>query len=318
MSKGRSNQGTVVSGELPEYVQPYLEDLLVSGLGTVNPETGKREGGVIFEDYIPYGNVDPETGEFIPGSRVAEVSPTRDFVRDQIKDLYDVGAPYMGEAMDVQRETIQGMRLPSTFTGDIAAQYMSPYAGAVIEAEKQAARDEFEAQKDAIREQATRAGALGGSREGIQEYLRRGELEGKIAGIEQAGRQAAFENAQSQFERDRAAELGRSRAVLGATEGLAALGQQSESGILGRLRELEKIAGQEERRRQQELDLAYEDFINRRDLPLTQLEQARALISGVPLPTSSTTYAPDTTVRDLLGLGIAGLGAYGQYKAATS
>lgn len=318
MSKGRSNQGTVVSGELPEYVQPYLEDLLVSGLGTVNEKTGKREGGVIFEDYIPYGSVDPDTGEFIPGSRVAEVSPTRDFVRDQIKNLYDVGAPYMGEAMDVQRETIQGMRLPSTFTGDIAAQYMSPYAGSVIEAEKQAARDEFASQQNAIREQAIRAGALGGSREGIQEYLRRGELEGKIAGIEQAGRQAAFENAQAQFERDRAAELGRSRAVLGATEGLAGLGQQSERGILGRLKELEKIAGQEERRRQQELDMAYEDFINRRDMPLTQLEQARALISGIPLPTSSTTYAPDTTTRDLLGLGIAGLGAYSQYKAATS
>lgn len=311
MSKGSKQQSTVVSGELPEYVQPYLEDLLATGLGTVDPETGERlTEGVIGTDYTPYGNVDPETGEFIFAQRIAEPSDLTQYYEQQVKDLYTLGSPYYAESMDKARELYTGMTGDQAFTADVAEQYMSPFMSSVIEGQKEAARSEAATAQEARDFQQARAGALGGSRGALENYLAEQALQGQLQGIEATGRQQAYENAQAQYERDRAAKLAASQAGLGTLESLIGMGRGATQTAYDQLAQLGKVGRTQEERRQADLDLAYQQFLEARDYPLTRLEQASALIRGLPLPTTSTSYAPDTTMRDLLGLGISAYGAY--------
>jgi hypothetical protein len=141
-------------------------------------------------------------------------------------------------------------------------------------------------------------------------------LQSRLAGIEATGRQAAFEQAQSQFERDRAAEAAQRSAAMGGLRQLAGLGAESQASMLERLAQLESVGAAEEGRRQAELDLTYADFLERRDYPERNLEKLRALISGTPFPTSTSTTQQyqSNMLKDLLGLGIQGYGTYKYFQ----
>jgi len=88
-----------------------------------------------------------------------------------------------------------------------AQQYMSPYMDAVTEMQKRDASRTAGMQKAGRGAAAVRAGAFGGSRQAIQEGMAEEALQRQLGDIDAVGRQKAFENAQSQFDRDRAASL---------------------------------------------------------------------------------------------------------------
>jgi len=88
-----------------------------------------------------------------------------------------------------------------------AQQYMSPYMDAVTEMQKRDASRTAGMQKAGRGAAAVRAGAFGGSRQAIQEGMAEEALQRQLGDIDTVGRQRAFENAQSQFDRDRAASL---------------------------------------------------------------------------------------------------------------
>ena len=70
---------------------------------------------------------------------------------------------------------------------------------------------------------------------------------------------------------------------------------------------------------QQALDAAYQNFVNQRDYPKSQLNFYSGILHGVPVSANSdvqtTTPAP-STLGQLAGLGIAGAGAYNAYSSA--
>ena len=85
--------------------------------------------------------------------------------------------------------------------------------------------------------QAVQAGAFGGSRAAVQEGMAQEALGRQLAEIQASGQQQAFEQAQQQFERDRAARESAERLGLGAAEmagsqasNLAALGKLAREG----------------------------------------------------------------------------------------
>lgn len=97
---------------------------------------------------------------------------------------------------------------PEIFGQPQAEQYMTPYMRSVLDVQKR------EAVNDARRAQligdlgAARQGTYGGSRQLIAGLEREGDLRQQLGDIEARGMQSAFENAQQQFERDRAARMG--------------------------------------------------------------------------------------------------------------
>ena len=93
------------------------------------------------------------------------------------------------------------------FGSQQAEQYMSPYMDEVIGRQKTAAVRDFNEGRPSRESAAIRSGAFGGYRSAIQEGVAQRGLGERLSDIEGAGRQKAYENAQSQFERDRAASM---------------------------------------------------------------------------------------------------------------
>jgi len=113
------------------------------------------------------------------------------------------------------------MEGPEQFGGVQAERYMSPFQQNVTDIQKrEAIRD---AQKGQIVQDlgAARQGTYGGSRQLLAGLERERNLGTQLGDIQARGSQAAYENAQAQFERDRAAGMTTDRENL-----QAALGQQ--------------------------------------------------------------------------------------------
>jgi hypothetical protein len=129
---------------------------------------------------------------------------------------------------------------PQQFGSTQASQYMSPYTQNVIDVQKD------EAIRDAKKGQlvqdlgAARQGTYGGSRQLLAGLERERNLGTQLGGIQAAGQQAAYQNAQDQFERDRAAGM-----TTGAQNQQAALQTQqlgTETGLRTALANLDSAS----------------------------------------------------------------------------
>ena len=146
---------------------------------------------------------------------------------------------------------------PERFSGMAAAQYMSPYMDAVVQEQKRGAIQDFERSQAARDAAAVQAGAFGGSRQAVGQYLAEEGLGEQLGGIEAMGRQQAFEQAAQQFGLDRAARMEAERAqaaelarVQAGRAGELGRVQTSEAGELarvqaGRAGEMGRVQGAE-------------------------------------------------------------------------
>ena len=158
-----------------------------------------------------------QTG-YNPSLNAFQFGPTQQVSAQQ------VGAPTMQGA---QTSYGQGpldqfrMAAPDQFGQAQADQYMSPYVQNVVDTQKREAITD--AQKGQLVQDlgAARQGTYGGSRQLLAGLERERNLGTQLGDIQARGSQAAFENAQAQFERDRAAGM-----TAGQTNLQAALGQQ--------------------------------------------------------------------------------------------
>jgi len=202
---------------------------------------------------------------------------------------------------------------PGQFTDPgVREQYMSPYMEDVIRMSQDEAVRASHPERQALNTQAAQMGAWGGGRHNVLEAERQRNLSRLVSDIGVRGRQSAFENAQSQYERDRGARLA------GLNPALSASGQIGNLATTGQTLGLQGVnaitaAGQAQRGTQQSsLDLAYQDFLNQRNDPRQQIQFLSDIIRGNQLPagqtTTQTTQGGGPSVLSQLG-GI-GLGAY--------
>ena len=99
------------------------------------------------------------------------------------------------------------MEGPQAFGLAQAQQYMSPFAEAVMEPQKREAIRSAKQSQIVQDLGAARQGTYGGSRQLLAGLERERNLGQQLGDIDARGRQAAYENAQQQFERDRAAGM---------------------------------------------------------------------------------------------------------------
>lgn len=132
---------------------------------------------------------------------IAPTAVERQQVRDIIasnQGMNVTGEGYGATAMNDPRRFID--------TG-VSTSYMSPYQKQVIDTQLQEARRAFDEQRQVRSAQAIRAGAFGGGRQAVSESIAERDLANQQQNIVAQGLQSAFENAQAQFERDRAAGM---------------------------------------------------------------------------------------------------------------
>lgn len=89
----------------------------------------------------------------------------------------------------------------------VADAYMSPYMRKVLDVQKQRANQDFAESKAGRNAAAIKAGAFGGNRQAVADSIAERDNQMLLSQIEAQGNQAAFENAQQQFERDRGASM---------------------------------------------------------------------------------------------------------------
>ena len=304
MGKGRQSapaDQTVVQSNLPKYVRPYVERML------------DRTEAESLRDYETY-----------EGQRLAGEAQDTLESRRRARDI--AGTPIAGipaaqaaTAAGTAR-ALQGMGYEAeAFGPDAISSRMSPFMQQVVDVQKERAILDAQRQGAGRAAQAVQAGAFGGSRAAIQEGMAQEALGRQLAEIQASGQQQAFEQAQQQFERDRAARADAERLGLGAAElaggqarGLADLGRLAREGDIESARLLEQIGKDITARDQAGLDLAYQDFVRQRDYPREQLQFLSSVLRGVPVQpsTETTSMQAYNPIQQLLGTGISALGLY--------
>lgn len=197
---------------LPEYAKPFFMDLM----GSARAQT--------------LGNMDE--APIYGGQRIAPFTEQQQQVQQDILEQQTPGQfgaatgltaaaglgslaasqynPNQFSAQQVGQPNLQQFQMqgPQAFGQDQAQQYMSPYMRSVMDVQKR------EAVRDARQGQivqdlgAARQGTYGGSRQLLAGIERERNLGQQLGDIESRGMQLSYENAQQQFERDRAAQMG--------------------------------------------------------------------------------------------------------------
>lgn len=308
-------QSTQYTSNLPEYAQPYFERMM----GRAEAEAN--------QPYVSYGGqrVAGFTGDTQQGFGI-----TRDVAARGTPEL-DAAGNVMGaaamrgaQASDYRSSPIQ----QSAFGQQQAEQYMSPYMNEVINRQKAALTRDFDEGRGARNTEAIRAGAFGGYRSAIQEGVAQRGLGERLSDVEATGRQRAFEQAQAQFERDRAASMsaqaqteaqrlaaeqyGLSGAGLGlqAAGAMGQLGAMRQGLTLQQAEALQRQGGMQQQQEQRMLDTAYQDFLDQRDFEKQQTNYLSSILRGIPVQPQQVVsqYQNPNQLAQLGGLGIAGLG----------
>ncbi len=181
----------------------------------------------------------------------------------------------------IAETTQQPMQQGAPTTQQQIASLMNPYIEQALNPQLEAAKRQAEIQAQQLQSQYGKAGAYGGSRQGVAEAeLQRGLLD-RMAGLTGTGYQQAY---------DKAVDLlGKERGY-----GLDLLGAQRQAGAEQRGIEQQGIAA----------DIA--QFREERDYPYKQVQYMSSLLQGLPIEAVSREYIePDSLSKflDYLGLG---------------
>lgn len=230
--------GTEATGKLGEAgYQPAVPGLIERGIGAIFP--GGLTGQAAFSaQYAPVY----QAGLMGQGA-VAGMSPFQQQLGTQLAGMQVPGQFGLGteagqqaaagmqslqnlQAMGVAAPELMSYQMGPArqFTAQEAQQYMSPYQQTVIDAQQRAAIDAAKRAQLGQNLAAARQGTYGGARQTLLQGERESGLRTQLGDIQARGLAEAYANAQQQFERDRAAQMGTSQANLQAALGVQQLG----------------------------------------------------------------------------------------------
>lgn len=311
---GGPQTSKVYNTNLPEYAKPYFTNMMARAETETN------------QPYVNYG-----------APRIAGFNQDQQGAFQGIRDLNAQGNPTVdtaaGMAYGAGQVGAQGAGFNPYFTqtgqwpGANVSQYMNPYIQNVLRVMQDTATGRYNEQMGARDTAAQQAGAYGGSRQAISNFLAQRDINSQLNQMNAEQLAQAFGNAQQMWTQDQSRQLqsdtGNQAALaqamglrlqggqlgLQSAQSLGQLGQMQQGLALDRLAALEKAGVQAQGLQQSALDTAYRDFINQRDYERQNLQFLSGIMHGVPVSTQSETLgyeAPPNPVSQLLGLGIAG------------
>ena len=293
MSSGGSQKApssqTVTQSNIPAELMPYATKVL-----------GKAEA-LTSAPYLEYG-----------GQRTAGFNPLQQQGYQGIQQM--MPAQQLNQATGFAGlGALRAAQGPQDFTGENVQSYMSPYMRNVVEQQQLGAIRNYQRELPGLASVATKVGGLGGTRQALLQSEAQRNLQDRLAGIEASGTQAAFENAQQQFNAQQAMGLNYLQQQLGAAGILSDIGQRQYGQEMG-INEALLRAGQEQRGvEQQYLDSMREAYAERQNYPYKNLAFMSDLIRGTPLTAASQSFyqPPSSVAAQLAGAATFGLGALG-------
>lgn len=185
-----------------------------------------------------------------------------------------------------------------------ADQYMSPYMQSVVDIQKREAQRQSGIQGTQQQAQAAQAGAFGGGRDAIMRAERERNLNQQMGDIQSMGSQAAFQQAQAQYNADQN-RMGQSYATLGSQ------GQNLYGQTTGNLNMQNLFGTQQQQQGQNLLDVSQQNYAAEQNYPYKQLGFMSDVVNRQPVGNlgSTVTQPAPSLLSQLAGAGTALYGA---------
>ena len=332
-------QTTVQNTNIPDYLQPYAETMLgatqqqlfntQAQAPAYDANGNQTNTGAVditgVKPYVPYSSN--------PADYVAGFSPMQQAAQNATANLQvpgQYGAATQAAGMGTmgsfglagqEAQTGQNLAQASTNPGIVGA-YMNPYIQNALAPSQQLLNQQYGMQGAQEQGAATSAGAFGGSREALMSGLN--QQNQMLAQNQLVGNayQNAYGAAQNQMNTVSAQGLaGQQAAMQGLGQGisgantLAGIGGQ-QLGAQQNIIAAQSQAGQQQQTQQQNImNQAIQNYATAQQYPEQQLSFMNSMLRGLPTQqtTTATYQAAPSTVNQITGLGIAGLGAYNAF-----
>lgn len=254
-----TSQTTTVTQQIPQFEQDFAQ------------ANQNIAASLASRPYQPY-----------QGQMIAGFSPTQQRALDQTQaDAYG----YQPSLQAAQGFTGMGAQTWGQTTPQQQAAYMNPYVMNSLAPQLQQLDIQQGQNRNQIAAGATQAGAFGDARHGVEDSLNNfysGLQRGNIVG---QGYDKAYSDAQGAFNTGQQQQL-----QAGAQFGNLA-GSQQQMGLTGN-QALFGSGTQEQNLQQQQLNLAYQNFMNQLNYPTQQLNLRTAALTASPYDTSKTMVQP--------------------------
>ena len=267
--------GRAEESSLSSWAGPYVTDMLGRGAALANMPYTPYEGPLSAGPSALQSQAFQGLGALqVPSNASMQYNP-----------MSFTGAAYAPPSAADAAAGIPGVTTPAS--GNVVQQYMTPYLQAALNPQLASARREAQISAQNLQSQFGKAGAYGGSRQGVAEAeLQRGLLD-RMADITGRGYNEAFTQAQNQFNAEQNRQM--QAAQQASRLGIDILGAQRTGGAEERNIEQSGIAA----------DLAQFEF--ERDYPQRQVQFMRSLLQGLPLETQAYNYTSTSPLQTIAG-----------------
>ena len=346
-SQPAPTQTTVNNTSIPEYARPYVETMLgTTQQQLYNYETDPATGAkyaTSMKGYTPFSEdaskyfagFSPMQEQSFRGAANMGTSPQLD-TASGIAGL--AGQRAMGANYDPSQFNAQQVGTQD-YTGQNVGQYMNPYMQNVVDIQQREAQRQGDIAGTQRAGQAVRSGAFGGSRAGVMEAEAARNLATQKGDIQAQGQNAAFQNAQQQFNTQQQRDLQAQLANQGANLTTQQMGEQSRqygagygmqgiqaglqaAGQLGQLGQTQygqqlsnvnlqnQLGAQQQAQQQGILNQQIQNYAMAQQYPQQQLAFMSNMLRGLPMQstTANMYQAAPSNVSQLAGLGMAGYG----------
>jgi len=218
---GGEQTSTVYQNSLQPFQEPYFRTIMDRGMSLANQPyqayqgqriadmSGQTQAGLnMAQNYAQSGMPGMQNATSLTNAVGQAAMDMGNYQAGGVQNTYGGPAAWQNGQFGTQQTgfgTNDINQLTSqNFDQAMADKYMSPYMQDVTNAavaDRQLAAGQEQAY---LKGQAAQAGAFGGSRAAVQNQISLGQAQRDISNIQVQGKQAAFENAQQQFERDQA------------------------------------------------------------------------------------------------------------------
>ena len=232
--------------------------------------------------------------------------------------LGGVGAfqPFLRQGSAAIGQGIMGA-LGADFTPTSYQEFMNPFQEQVIQQQYDDIAEQGRAQLSDFGQRAAGAGAFGGSRQALAESEIIGNVLDQQARTGAQLRTAGFQQAQAAAQQAANQQLRQAQLAGQLGTAQAGLGQMGQQMNVQDINTLLGIGGLQQQQGQRALDIDRANFLAAQALPFQQIGFMSDIFRGVPAlqqTYSTRSTPPPSRSSQLLGLGIAGLGAAGQAK----
>lgn len=233
-------------------------------------------------------------------------------------NLLDIGQQAQGVAYNPQG---------SAFDQAQAQQYMNPYLQAALNPQLEEARRQSQITQLGNAAKATSQGAFGGSRQALMDAETQRNLGTNLAAITGAGYNTAYDKAAAQFNADQARKIQEAQygtdvglkglqAATTANQAAGNVGAQEAQYGLQNLQALATAGNTQQAQNQAALNAQYNQYLDQRNLPWTQLANQANLIKGLGGTSTADYGAEQSALQKAAGVTATGAELMKNLKAS--